>query len=195
MTPSHPTALQGNLPGPAKPVPGIVKQPVHNPITYQVENDFQYGEFLAASVPQRDIIALQIPRSLPKRKLYLWLSVTTLLTDYSVTGDVSFYLTGQKMGSLPVAVALSKTGGGSLVAVTAPSMFSTAGGASTENTITIFPANPSGAGIQVVNLQPLSLRATADEIRLSLTNFTAGTIAVRAWLGCMSVGRSKQQNK
>jgi len=181
-------------PGPARPVPAVTPRRLPAPISYQVENDFSWDEVLAVAVPTPDCVIVNVPRSLKRRMIYLWLFPTTALTDYAVTGDISFYISGQKIGSLPVAVALSKTTGGSIVPVICPSVFSTSAATSTNNVVTIFPSNPTTAGTQIVMLQPLAIEATCDEIRLSLRSFTAGTISVRAWLGCLSIGRSQQQN-
>jgi hypothetical protein len=189
------TQQPATLPGPAPLPKPVVPTREKNPIPYQAENDFQGGEVLAVATPQRDVIILTIPRALRKRKIYLWLYPATVLTDFAVTGDISFYLTGQKIGSLPVGFGLSQTGGGSIVPQTVACVCPQATVmTTTENTLTIFPANPATAPYQKIQIQPLYINLTADEIRLSLTGFTAGTISIRAYLACISLGFSKQQN-
>jgi hypothetical protein len=192
-SPVQPLAPSG-APLAAPVLPPVTKKRQPSPVSYQAECDFSYGECLACASPQRDIIVLQVPRQLKRRKLYLWLYVTTALTDYAIVGEIAFYFTQTKIGSLPISATLSKTGGGSIVPATTPCICSGAGGTSTQNTVTIYPSNPVNAGQQSVNLQPVSIQATCDEIHLSLTSFTAGTLSVRAWLGCLSNGKSQQQN-
>jgi hypothetical protein len=162
---------------------------------YQAETDFQQQENPSIINPTRDVLILQVPRILTRRKVYLWLYQPSAgAGDYDISGDISFYLTGQKIGSIPVSVCISNNAGGSCVAATR-AMLCTTGGA-TENSIIIYPANGTViTGVPTsVTLQPISIRATCDEMRLSLNVMLPAGIHVRAWFGCLSNGKSKQQN-
>lgn len=141
------------------------------------------GEAQSITAVQRDIIDFALHHSLRRRQVYAWLWVNpSNAADYMAKLEIVFWRNYSRVGTLPLAAALSSVAG--TVQETVATAF-VVGGNIIADSILIYIAQPTGTQPNSVIVQPRNLMVEADRVTVSVLQFVNMT-GIRVWLGVVS---------
>lgn len=141
-----------------------IAQPRPGAIPYSSIAGLEWAENLTENRPNTNVLTLQVPLDLPRRKIYAWLYVSpSVATDYFCDCRMNFFAGTSSMGWLPLRVGLSNGLPGTIVPNSLVSAFTTQGTANADS-LGIYVGSKGANEPNSLSLQPLYIFGEFDRI-------------------------------